>query len=747
LSRFSLPLAEGALRPGAGLSLEGPDGVRAPLQTRPLVLWRDGSVRWLDAETLVSTPGTCRIREGAAAPAPGWPRAVGVTEAADGAVTLDNGIVAVTVSPEGPGPIRSLLVRGQAVAEPGLAFEAFVRNAAGASFTTRHETARTVAVRSRGPVRAAVEIRGRPRDGEGNTCLSYRLRLELVAGAPVLTLRYWVFHDDPGIREHLLNQIGARTAWKTAAPVRRFVHQTRYSMISVPREAETDLPVDIRSGPATPLIHVEDAACWKDENTYPDFLCDPRDTKPYLGLALESGAVALHVDDFAELNPKGLTSDGSDLTLHLWPPWADELSMHQGWSREMTLRAVFFDAGCPVTAPEVEARVAGVDGTFAASIPPAWHSSHKTWLMDTVLPKGGGPAGGAMARKGDAFLTGLCGLPTVMGMWDLGDTIDPGYTTTYSYLNRLPRRPGSPPQRFQTGGAGGHYNGSVRYMQENMLHNEPVWTNNEYDVILCLARECLRGGWTPALGRKLRWFARHAVEVDFVHYSDYPEQHHGSPAHSLRHCMASAYPSHLWCEGLLMYYCLSGDDDALDVAVKMGDFIVATFTDPARRGKLWKFSRELGWALLYLASVAEMTGEKRFVDLADSIAGLFMAQELKPPLLRDMLQYSFAYASLALGMEMHQRATGRKDVGDWLVKLADNLLAEIEAGAPRGGTMSYNYFIAAWTVSGERRFLDRMPLPDDFADAFRVDDVWPHTKPVAMQYRPYSRLIHLLTAR
>ena len=74
LSRFSLPLAEGALRPGAGLSLEGPDGVRAPLQTRPLVLWRDGSVRWLDAETLVSTPGTCRIREGAAAPAPGPPR-------------------------------------------------------------------------------------------------------------------------------------------------------------------------------------------------------------------------------------------------------------------------------------------------------------------------------------------------------------------------------------------------------------------------------------------------------------------------------------------------------------------------------------------------------------------------------------------------------------------------------------------------------------------------------------------------
>lgn len=748
-TRFSLPLPQGVLRPDAPLMLEAPDGARLPLQTRSLARWKDGSVKWLDAETLVSAPGTYRIGEGAADPVSGWPRAVFVTTDADGSVRLDNGLVAVTVSPDGASPIRSIRHQDNLVSDSDLALEAIVLDRDGTFFSTRHESARSVTVRHDGPIRAVVDVRGRHVESSGRSCLSYRLRLEICAGAPALTLRYWVFHEDPGSSEHRLQRISLKTAWKQANPTRRFLHQTRYGMLSVPREAETDRPVDIRSGPVTPWIHVEDPACWKDEHDYPDFMCDPRDTKPYIGLALDAASVLLRVEDFAELLPKGLSSDGNEITLHVWPEWAGELSMRQGWSREMVVRAVFPHAGAPVTEAILNALCAAMDGSATSAVSPDWHVEQKAWLMDTVLLKtrGSKPGTGAGDQvKANRFLSGLCELPTVMGMWDLGDTIDPGYTTTYSYSNRLPRKQGSPPQQFTKGGAF-----TRRYLEDNMLHNEPVWANNEYDVIMCLARECMRGGHTPELRQKLRWFARHAIEVDFVHYSDHPELHHGSPAHSLRHCMATAYPSHLWCEGLLMYYCLTGDDDALDVSVKMGDFIVDTFRDPARRGKLWKFTRELGWALLYLACVADMTGEKRFFDMADEIAALFMVQPLSDALLDNMLAYSFGYSSLALGMEMYQRATGRKDLADWLTRLADSLLRRIDSGASCGG-MGFNYFIAAWTVSGNRRYLDLLPLEDDGSGMFTMDGRWLdgrwlHTKQVAMAYRPASRLAYLLSQR
>jgi hypothetical protein len=186
-------------------------------------------------------------------------------------------------------------------------------------------------------------------------------------------------------------------------------------------------------------------------------------------------------------------------------------------------------------------------------------------------------------------------------MFDLGDGVDAHYTNTYSHARRLlPRRgtraaadePTTPEARAR-----------LQPDPPSLDEFEPVWTNNEYDVIHALAVELARTG-RQSLWTNLRRLVRHNIEVDFVHFSDDPWQHHGSPAHSSLHNYSSAYPSHIWTQGLLEYYCMMGDADALDAAVKLSDTIIRNLDDPERGKFLWGFNREIGWPVLALVHPA-----------------------------------------------------------------------------------------------------------------------------------------------
>ena len=396
------------------------------------------------------------------------------------------------------------------------------------------------------------------------------------------------------------------------------------------------------------------------------------------------------------------------------------------------MRVLFADGHEHPGRERIQQLVAASSDGGEARLRPEWFAARGCWLMDTVLPA----RGPGSHRPASAYLSRLCSLPTVMGMWDLGDTIAPGYTSTYARIGRNPRLPGAPPARFYAGG-----DMPAADMRLNMLFNEPVWMNNEYDLIVCLARECMRGGWTPALWQKLRWFARHAIEVDFIAYSDHEQLHHGSPAHSVRHCMASAYPSHLWSEGLLAYYCLSGDDDALEVAIKMGDFILRTFADPQRRAKLWRFSRELGWALLYLSCVADITRTQRFLDTAWELAEMLIAEPRDDRLTRTMVRYAFGFASIALGVEMLLRLSGDQRLADWLVALADDVRrVSQEDGLVLGG-MARNYLNAAYAITADSKYVTAVGPAADVLRAVPEEHPWPHTKQVAMSYRPNCRFL------
>ena len=724
--RFSLPVPKGQLTVESPLALCAPDNTLHTLQTRPLAVWADGTVRWLDCQALLSRPGAYAV-VAQAAPPPEQP--VRCRER-DDAIDLDNGLVAVTLAAKGPSPLAAIRAGESSLTHPELPFEARVETGDGAVFSSACEPVRRLRIRERGPVRTVVEIEGAHLARDGRKALSYRLRVTLTAGQPVIGLQYGFHHDDPGIATHCIRELSIRTRWPGTGQPRHYVHQGRYGMTTITREVQTRLPVDIRSNVSPPRVHVHDTACFEDPHAYPAYLNPPlNDTQALAGVEADGGWITAWVEDFKELCPKGLAADGDALRLDIWPRWAPVLELPQGRSRDISLHLVFTGARAP-DVRTVTARVRAVDDSLKATVPASWYAAQRCWYADALLPRG------AAARGCDRYLARLATVPTVVGMWDLGDTMDPGYGRTYAGVGRLRRLPSDGPPYYQ---AGGLHNPVVEWWEPGKF--EPVWTNNEYDLILALCREALRGNATPDLWQRLRWFARHAIEVDFICHSDDSSQHHGSPAHSADHSHAGAYPSHLWCEGLLAYYCLSGDDDAREVAVAVGDFILRTFGDADRRRKLWHFSRELGWALIYLSTAADITGEQRFLDSAGELAAALIAEPLTPDRVRDMTAYAFGYASIAMGVEALWKVTPRPELAQWLVSTAQAIAAHCEADtAAERSAMVLNYFNAALEVGPDDRLVRcGLRILNDLAAAKSWKDPLLFAKPVAMAYRSVSR--------
>src|SRR5690606_27013376 len=98
---------------------------------------------------------------------------------------------------------------------------------------------------------------------------------------------------------------------------------------------------------------------------------------------------------------------------------------------------------------------------------------------------------------------------------------------------------------------------------------------------------------------------------------DDPRHHRASPFHSHFHTTKGAITSHFWTQGLLEYYCLTGDDDVLETALALGDKIIEINHSGASAS--WKFDREIGWALLALVSLLA-SGFTQFREEADMMA-------------------------------------------------------------------------------------------------------------------------------
>ena len=764
-----VPFPTGTLTDPAALVVKSPSGERRPTGSRVLARHPDGSIRWCLVSFGAREAGSYTVEwvPTAAVAAPTVALRCGA-----GVWTVESDRLRLTICETGPGVLGELICDGHAYLATPADLQFCVDDA-----TTRHESRRTVRVLEESPLRVRLRVEGAHYRPNGTRCLNYRLDVEIWAGWPAVRLDYHYFNLEPGRPSQSIRKIALETAWKLGAATRRHFIQRNYGLFFVSRHVFNPDPVAIAADFSylECVGHVEKPSMLLDDVNYPFYLDPPLvGTHDWLGVGDGERAVYARMEDFSAARPNRLVSAGNKLAVEVWPATADPLDLPQGRSRRQTITLAFVRqeevgagtgklSNAPTHAPKgisLGLFVPQPDGTKSnaptqatkgisailtapvyegrACVSPAWIAQCDEFKQSQVLPAG-------RHVRIETNLANLVRLDMPYTKFDVGDT-DSHYNTGRSHIP-LPGVPIIPrvfPRSTPT--------------QTYLDLTEPVWTNNEYDVIHTFCAEIMRTG-RGELWRTLRLAARHNIEVDFLHYSDHKWLHRATPAHSVRHTTTGAYPSHFWTQGLLEYYCMTGDSDALEVALALGDKTIENFSDPELRTVLWGFNREIGWSVLLLACLYDVTREPRFKLLLDEMvdylvgfdrAGYSGAVNLsfgndRQNLNRQIVGNFFGYGSMLEGIDLYTDITGRADVADWLKKLCHDL-ADEAINAAREGQMCDTAFSTALAIGFERtgatRFLDIAGMIFD-AVYWNATGVQGNAtaKQVAYSYRGFTRLL------
>jgi hypothetical protein len=610
-ARFGAPFPKGALRDAATLALR--DGARElPCAPTVTARWPDGSVKWASVLALVdlevSEERALSLVVGAK-PAPLPP-----VEASGDAKgwRIANGPIAL----EGDGGLKTFRAawEGNAIASRPPAFS--LETADGKKAAPKWASVR---VEKPDALRARVVFSGRYELEDGSPSLGVEFGLELVAGQDWVEGFHRVTHAVPGQPRLAFRRAGMTQRWDLGN-AECVVRQCHRGAEWLPRDVQSPGRVEVLV--TAQRARVADHAMVREVVAeYPPYLQRGLDSvEPWLAASDGRRLVMFWADEPTGHSPQGWALEGGEFSVDWFPAWAEAPALFlQGRAKTHSWRWHFAPAPPrpPAALPPQESFHSAVEGLATlhaqepfVSVDPAWVRRCGVAHLGRALDWA--PAG---RPRFEAILNHLFDLKWPKGCMDWGDDVDPGYTRVYAEIG--------------------------------LRKAAPVWTNNEYDFLYAAAHQMLRTG-QPRFWRVLRRGALHALDVDFVHFSEDPWLHHGSPAHSSDHTTAASYPSHIWTEGLLHWWYLSADERALDVARKSGDFILR-YLDK----KWWvmeETAREAGWTLLALSELYAATGDARYRAGARRIRDFVFEGTLeRPPLFPG--EASFFVGVLVMGLD------------------------------------------------------------------------------------------------
>lgn len=708
---FSLPLPRGHF-PGAVEAWA--DG--SPVELWPLARWPDGSVRM--AQGLIRrTGGSQKIEVVSVEPAPDLRSEIGAS-LAFGKHQLD--------WCESARMFR-LAYEGMRYFDPEDFAQTFT-TAGGERMVCTVENGARVVCRRRHWLRLEAFLSGQTPDG--STGFRFRLQWDLFDNVPGCVLAIMAIHDRPGVRALTLNAIQTELGRADGA-IFHGVHQRRFGFeYTENRCVETLEMVDLRVEGEVFAPRIANFEALGDKETYPSHLNPPpREVSPFFWLKAEDHRVVMEVENFSLLRPKGVILENGRARVGIWPEWAGPVVWPQGRRRQIRLAIGVEPADAPADPARLQSLTAALLDTQRAQLDPDAYREARFFDLPWLPP---------CRSDKNPRIEGWAGqvsiLKTPPEFFNFGDTVDSHYTRTYYPVGRVPRKPGAvdvPPGLAVTSGRNAMAAGA-------MDAREPVYVNNEYDVLHCLACESLRTG-DFVLFRQLGWFARHTIEVDFFCHNDAENLHRAQGVHSVGHTSLGAFPSHFWTQGLAQYYFLTGDADALEVIRALAEKTIWYFEHP-KLGKLGSgINREMGWAVLTLVSSYETTLQPEFLHYARKLIDSVLVE----PLPGDLPMLNFGHTSLLLGckayLEATEHAAGSAPVRDWYLRVVR--LALHSAWHPPGGEagpaevrskLSYDYerldrgpaagqkprsgilygyaalacLAYAWRLTGERAFLE-----------------------------------------
>ncbi len=577
-----IPFAPGVLTAPGHLALIDSSGRTLPLQTNVLARWPDGSVRWLlvdfQADFAANQSRAFLLRtDPESSPAPVTaPVRVAVRQSV---TMIDTGPLhleldaarfdpfgAVWLDRNGDGVFSAdeRVTRGGA----GL----FVRDAAGKRFSSAEAPAEIV-VEESGPLRACVRVTGRHGAADG-TMFRYILRLQAFRGQPFVRCSYTFINDEQGAVMTSLKEAGLTAQLAAAA-------QTPAARVF--QVDENHFTVDGRAGGAR-------AAGWTSVSGGP-------------------GGFALGCREFWQQWPKSIETRDGAITLGLCPEFPDGLYDGKALADENKLYYALrhglhtFKVGL--------AKTHEISAFFFAAAP------------------GGDSLTNFFAAAGEPLLA-TCEPAYVGATRAAGDFPAADPAKFFGYDAWFDRMLAAHLQRRDNVREYGLLNWGDWYGERDVN-----WGNLEYDLQGSLLVQYLRTGDRRFFLRGAQ-AARHHIDVDVVHATNPLVKNPYGPApeiggvwrHSLNHTggyfNTSALPvetsyqmglsadmGHVWADGDLLYYHLTGDRQAYDVALQVADMVAGHMV-----GKLGTHIRALGWPMILVLSAYEASGNPKYLEAA-----------------------------------------------------------------------------------------------------------------------------------
>jgi hypothetical protein len=608
---IGIPLAMGRFASGSWVF----DPPAAGSQWRVVERWPDGSARWLllDAEATVAAHGSQVVTLGDAPPAPITAQPI-VVARDDAGIRMQTGKITVTVRPRGS---ALATIERQGVAAPlAVSWPRLVVDGQ----TMPPPLLESVSVETSGGIRAETLVRARQDNG-----LAHDVRIAAFAGHAAIRIRYTLTH-----------------------------------LGDAPYLALSALPLELASPSTTAELAIDGkarafvlaGANRRHVVTHHEAQAALLDGKPagrhadgFARVAGDDGVWSVALPDFWQEYPKSLTVENAGIRVDLAAAAHDPLQFGVGAARTWEIWIAGHGQGSPPRLVDLgrsltRPPLAGVSGRLAAA------SGAAAYAVDPALPAAA------------AFLTRLRGeidryrARAMAERWDDGP---PGPCAT-----RTVQRPHL-----------GFY-GALNWGDWNFpgfrdgTKGCDAWGNLEYDLPLVLGLTYLATG-DAEVWHLFDAAARHYRDVDIIHRWPGFEVRVGlNHPHKVRHFATDATNTfdlgHVWLDGLLLHYRLTGEERSREAVVRMADALLA-LPDRARN------PRQFGWPMVALAAAFEATADARY--RAACLAFASKAAARFPP----DANAEWKMGVLAEGMAAAHRATGDAGVRRWLDDYGRQLLA------------------------------------------------------------------------
>ncbi len=497
-----------------------------------------------------------------------------------GTIVVSAGRVEARFSVEAPGPMR-IVATG-----PG-----------GASGST---AVREIVLDENGPIRARVRVRAEIAGGFD----------EMGGRHPLLVTSRWTFHrNSPEIRLQVTveNPDRARAAKRLG----------RLALELVPDGSAWNGGGTVTFG-GVPGSRDADAATWRlvqtgdglaaggftvrAEGPRPSIAARGRRAEGWIARGDGRRFVVLGMRRFWENHPKGLASSRDALALELFPALPGGTIV--GGGRAKTHDVWIHVAGEGSAADRGAEAARAANAPLRATVDPAWLRDAGALGALSVEDERAWPS---FERTADAVV----GVDSARGL------------------------PGTLDDERAAEGAYGWLDFGDTWRDGDRAHRR--FGNLEFDLGWVLLRQYLREpdhdrAWLDAAEAALR----HLSDVDVLHTDDdQPASNRGVRKHDAGDVVGhSRQPelSHVWVRGLLALHLVTGDDRAREVAVgEIGRWIAARESPPGS-GRLLHADevREVGWPLVALVDLYEVTGDPETLALARRIVSTHVLPAVDP---------------------------------------------------------------------------------------------------------------------